>query len=553
MPQDDAYPVPIPNPLDDYAATRDAFTWDLPESFNFGGDVIDRWAQDPEHLALIWCNADGAEERYTYADIAALTNRLANALKDAGIGKGDRVIVMLPRIPAWQIAMVACMKLGAVPIPCISMLTAKDIVYRAGHSGAKAAITTADNCTKFDGLDTLGVRIAVTGRYGDAPTGWTGFDTALDGASDRFDPVTVGLEDPAILYYTSGSTGDPKGVTHGARGLYTWRAVAWYWQSLRPGETIWCTADTGWSKAGTSILFGPWSCGATVLFYDGPFDPAARWELLRKYQVTVYCAAATELRRLIHEGPGGDAPAALRLTVSAGESVNPEVVHRWREITGSPLLDGYGQTETLMTIVNYPSVPVKAGSMGKPLPGVEAVILRDGADQIAETGESGRLAIRLPNPQMMLGYWNDTDRTKACIAEVEGVAYFITGDRAYQDADGYLFYTGRDDDVISSAGYRIGPMEVENALIEHPAVRESAAVASPDPERGEIVAAYIVLNPGYGKDAALITDLQDFTKRTTAPYKYPRKIVFVDDLPKTVTGKIRRRDLRDREFAQAGV
>ena len=553
MAQNEPDPVFIPAPLEDYAATRDAFDWNLPETFNFGGDVVDRWARDPDRLALIWCNADGAEERYTYARIAALSNRLANALRAQGVGKGDRVIVMLPRIPAWQISMVACMKLGAVPIPCISMLTAKDIAYRAAHSGAVAAITTAENCDKFHGPDGIGPRFAVTSPEAAAPDGWMDFQASLDAASDRFEPVPLDLEDPAILYYTSGSTGDPKGVTHAARGLYTWRAVAWYWQSLRPGEVIWCTADTGWSKAGTSILFGPWSCGATVLFYDGPFEPAHRWSLLKIYGVTVYCAAATELRRLVHDGPGDTAPTALRLTVSAGEAVNPEVVHRWLEITGSPLLDGYGQTETLMTVVNYPSVPVKAGSMGKPLPGVEAAILQDAADRIAETGETGRLAIRLPNPQMMLGYWNDPERTRAGIVTVAGTEYFITGDRAYQDGDGYLFYTGRDDDVISSAGYRIGPMEVENALIEHPAVRESAAVASPDPDRGEIVAAYIVLNPGFEGGDPMITDLQDFTKRTTAPYKYPRKIVFVDDLPKTVTGKIRRRELRDREFASAGV
>ena len=359
------------------------------------------------------------------------------------------------------------------------------------------------------------------------------------------------MTDPAILYYTSGSTGNPKGVLHGARGLYTWRAVSWYWQGLQPGEIIWCTADTGWSKAGTSILFGPWSCGATVLFYDGPFDPATRWALLKKYRVTVYCAAATELRRLVYEGPGEAPPTALRLTVSAGEAVNPEIVHRWTEITGSSLLDGYGQTETLMTVVNYPALPVKAGSMGKPLPGVEVAVLDDVHERPAAPGEPGRLAVKLPNPQMMLGYWQDPERTAAAIVKVAGTDYFVTGDRAYQDADGYLFYTGRDDDVISSAGYRIGPMEVENALIEHPSVRESAAVASPDPDRGEIVAAYIVLNPGYQGGPGLIAELQDFAKQATAPYKYPRKIVFVEDLPKTVTGKIRRRELRDREYAAA--
>ena len=550
MSGDTQLPVPIPGPMTEYDETYRSFDWALPEQFNFGADVIDRWARDPDHLALIWCDSHGAEERYTFAQIAALTNRAANMLAGAGIAKGDRVIVMLPRIPAWQIAMVACLKIGAVPIPCITMLTAKDIAYRANHAGAKAAITTADNCHKFDGLDHAAARIAVSAQSHLAPEGWRDFWPAVSAASEQFSPAAVALTDPAVLYYTSGSTGNPKGVMHGARGLYTWRAVSWFWQDLRPGEIVWCTADTGWSKAGTSILFGPWSCGATVLFYDGPFELDIRWKLLRKYGVTVFCAAATELRRLVHDGPGEAAPTELRLTVSAGEAVNPEIVHRWTEITGSPLLDGYGQTETLMTVVNYPALPVKAGSMGKPLPGVEVEILDDVADAPAAPGEAGRLAVKLPNPQMMLGYWQDPERTAASVVAVEGAEYFVTGDRAHQDRDGYLFYTGRDDDIISSAGYRIGPMEVENALIEHAAVRESAAVASPDPDRGEIVAAYIVLNPGYEAGPALIAELQDFAKKATAPYKYPRKVVFVEDLPKTVTGKIRRRELRDREFAE---
>lgn len=542
--------VPVPDRMTDYENTHAAFEWDLPETFNFGGDVVDVWARDPERLALIWCNAEGEEERYTYADIAALTNKFANVLKASGLEKGDRVLIVLPRIPAWQIALVACTKLGVIPIPCITMLTRKDLDYRFDHSEAKGIITTVENCGKVDPNRVLALRLAVCG--GDAaPAGWLSYEAAMDAASEAFDPVSVAVDDPAILYYTSGSTGNPKGVTHGARSLYTWRGSAWYWLDLRPGDTIWCTADTGWSKAGTSILFGPWSCGATALFYDGPFEPAKRFGILKKYNVSVFCAAATELRRLVSEQPPADGLPALRLTVSAGESVNPEIVTRWKDLTGAQLLDGYGQTETLMTVLNYPSMTVKPGSMGRPLPGVDMAVLSDDGDGLAEIDQPGRLAMKLPNPQLMLGYWRDPDRTAASIAKVDGTEWFVTGDRARCDADGYLFYEGRDDDVIGSAGYRIGPMEVENALIEHPAVQESAVVGSPDADRGEIVCAYVVLNSGFEAGDTLIKELQDFVKASTAPYKYPRKIVFTAELPKTVTGKIRRRDLRDLEYGRA--
>jgi acyl-coenzyme A synthetase/AMP-(fatty) acid ligase len=528
--------------MDRYEDAYRAFRWELPATFNFGVDVVDAWARtEPSRPALVWCDATGAERRFTFADMADLSSRFANVLAGHGIEKGDRVLVMLPRIPEWQIATVGCLKLGAVPIPCIGMLTAKDVAYRAAHSGARAAVTTEDNAVKFDGLP-LDARLVV----GKAP-GWAPLRDALGEASGRFDAATVALEDPAIMYYTSGSAGPPKGVLHAARALFAWRVSAWFWNDLDPDDTMWCTADTGWSKAGTSILFGPWSCGACVLFYDGPFDAHRRFELLARYRVSVFCAAATELRRLVQVDASAHDLSALRLTLSAGEAVNPEIVERWHALAGVPLLDGYGQTETLMTVLNYRAMPVKLGSMGRPLPGTEIAILDpDGRPTTVET--PGEIAIRLPNPQFMLGYWQEPDLTAAAILRVAGVEYFLTGDMATRDEDGYLYYQGRADDVISSAGYRIGPLEVENALIEHPAVQECAAVASPDPERGEIVKAFVVLAPGASASDGLIAELQDHAKRTTAPYKYPRRMEFVDDLPKTASGKIRRRVLRDREF-----
>lgn len=526
--------------MEDYVTTKEAFEWRLPDTFNFGGEVVDYWAEDKDRLALIWLNDKGEEKRFTFNDIKKRSNQLANLLTERGIGKGDRVIVMLPRLPEWQIATVACHKIGAVPIPCVTMLTEKDLSYRAEHSGARAVITTAENTHKFG--DTFAAQISV----GEAP-GWIDFAQGCDSFSEEFLPVTMAASDPAVLYYTSGSTGMPKGVLHAARSLFVWRVSAWYWLTLTQNDLMWCTADTGWSKAGTSILYGPWSCGSAVLFYDGAFDPQMRIDLLEKYRVSVFCGAATELRQLAELDFEERDLSSLRLTVSAGEAVNPEIVRSWKDKTGSDLLDGYGQTETLMTIVNYPCMPVKPGSMGKPLPGTEAAIL-DEDGQLLGPEEVGRLVIDADNPQIMLEYSGDPEKTAANYLMADGKRWYVTGDTARMDADGYIFYEGRDDDVINSSGYRIGPVEVESVVMEHDAVLECAAVASPDPTRGETVKAFIVLKEGVTGDEKLAKELQDFTKSQTAPYKYPRKIEFVASLPKTVTGKIQRRILKAREF-----
>lgn len=532
--------------MQEYGALYRRFRWELPASFNFAADVVDRWAADPAKLALIWRDEAGREERHTFGQIAERSRRMGSLLRASGLLPGDRCIVMLPRVPQWQIAMVGCLRVGVIPIPCIDMLTEKDVQFRVDHSGAAGAITTRASAAKFTGLRGLRMRAAVG-----SAEGWLDFDAELDAASAACEPASVGIEDPVAIYYTSGSSGNPKGVTHAARALFAWRLSSLYWHDLKPHDLIWCTADTGWSKAGTAILFGPWSCGAAVLFYNGKFEPRARLELLAKYRVTVFCAAATEFRRLINEDAAAHDLSALRLAVSAGETVNPEIVRRWQALTGIPLLDAYGQTETLMTVLNYPCLPVKPGSMGQPLPGIEVAVL-DGSHRRVAAGEPGQLAIRLPNPQVMLGYWKEPERTQAGRVRLDDAEYWLTGDIVRQDADGYLFYEGRADDIISSAGYRIGPMEVESALLEHAAVQESAAVAKPDAERGEIVKAFVVLRPGHRATPALAAELQEHVKRVTAPYKYPREVEFVAELPKNASGKLLRRVLRDREYELSG-
>ena len=524
-----------------YEQFHAGFDWAVPDHFNFGVDVVDRFASERDGPALIAENAVGEIREYMFSDIARITDRLGAALRRQGVGKGDFIIVMLPRIPEWQIAMVAALKIGAIPVPCIEMLTARDLAYRVANSGANAVICRAGQTDKFAALTgSLSVRISV----GAAP-GWIEFDEMLADAPARFAAQKVAAEDPAIMYYTSGSTGHPKGVLHASRALYSWWVSAAFWLSLDPTDIIWCTADTGWSKAGTSILFGPWARGACAFFYDGPFEPRERLRLLERHRVTVYCAPATELAQIAEENTARFDLSALRQTVSAGEPVGPAIVDRWRGATGTPLLEAYGQTEALMIVLNYPGEPLKPGSMGRPAPGSDVAIVDPQGVRVAD-GEEGDIALMTPNPQLMLSYWGEPDRTAGCFRDGPDGRWYVTGDRGVRDGDGYIWYRGRLDDIINSAGYRIGPTEIENVLLEHEAVAECAVVGKPDRARGEIVKAFIRVKEGFWADPALAQALQEHCKSQTAPYKYPREIEFIDSLPKTLTGKIRRSALRER-------
>lgn len=531
-----------------YERFHASFDWAVPDHFNFGVDVVDRFARERDGPALIAEDAAGAIRRYMFSDIARMTDRLGAALRRRGLGKGDFVIVMLPRIPEWQIAMVAALKIGAIPIPCIEMLTDRDIAYRVANSGAKAVICRAEEAGKFAALEAdLPIRICV----GTAP-GWDAFEMMIDEASEDFAAAIMASEDPAIMYYTSGSTGHPKGVLHASRALFSWWVSAAFWLGLDSTDTIWCTADTGWSKAGTSILFGPWARGACAFFYDGPFDPQMRLQLLERHRVSVYCAPATELMRVAEEDVDRFDLGALRQTVSAGEPVSAAIVDRWKTATGKPLLEAYGQTEALMIALNYPGELLKPGSMGRPAPGSAVAIIDQRGLPVADN-EEGDIALMTPNPQLMLSYWREPDRTANCYRDGPEGRWYVTGDRGVRDDDGYLWYRGRLDDIINSAGYRIGPTEVENVLLEHGAVAECAVVGKPDPARGEIVKAFVCVNAAQAADPTLARQLQDHCKLRTAPYKYPREIEFVDSLPKTLTGKIRRSELRERAARQSGL
>jgi len=533
-----------------YAVLRRDFRWSLPATFNFGTDVVDAWAAARDGIALITEDGAGKVATFRYSDIARLSNRLADVLRQGGIRKGDRVIVLMPRIATWQVAMIACLKLGAIPIPCIEMLTERDLAYRVENSGARGVICRA---TQAEKLKSVAASVPVCLALGAADAGldrWLDLDAAMSTASEQLTPATVGIEDPAVMYYTSGSTGHPKGVLHAARSLFAWRVQALMWLDLEPDARIWCTADTGWSKAGTSIIWGPWSCGATAFMYDGPYSPTGRLTLLAKHRITHYCAPATELFRVVNEDVGAYDLSSLRRTVSAGEAMNPVVAEAWQKATGVTVAEAYGLTESLMMVLNYPGEPVKYGSMGRPQPGLDIDIVDDSGRRLG-TDEEGHIALKMPSPQVMLGYWQDPERTASIYIDGPEGRWLLTGDRGTKDPDGYFWYAGRADDIINSAGYRIGPLEVENALLEHASVQECAAVASPDPERGEIVKAFVVLRAGHAASAELASELQNHVKSITAPYKYPRAVEFVADLPKTITGKVRRKALKDIETERA--
>jgi medium-chain acyl-CoA synthetase len=523
------------------------FRWNLPEEFNFGA-LVDAWATDRSRVALYWEDEAGRTARLTFWDVKQQSNRMMNALAGLGIGRGDPVLVMLPRVPAWQAAIVGGLKLGALVIPCTSSLRAKDIAYRATHSGARAIVTTVEHAAEVDralaDVPGVGVRLALGG----APSGWRDLEATLAAASSGGVPARTRSDEPALCYYTSGTTREPKAVLHTHAYTFAHRYTGEYWLDLQRADLHWTTSDTGWAKAAYGVLFGPWMNGVPVLMYDGRFDPERELDLLERYEVSVFCAPPTEYRMLVKQDLKRRRLPRLRHCVGAGEPLNPEVIHAWHDALGLLVHDGYGQTETIIVAANLPGMPIRPGSMGKPFPGHDLrVIGDDGVELPAD--EVGELAIRGDPPSLFKEYWKSPDETAA----TRRGEWYLTGDRARRDADGYLWFLGRADDVIISAGYRIGPFEVESALLEHPAVVESAVVASPDAVRGEIVKAFVVCRAGHAPGPALVQELQDHVKRVTAPYKYPREIEFVDALPKTVSGKIRRVELRERERqAKAG-
>jgi medium-chain acyl-CoA synthetase len=536
-------------PMDRYEELCAQFRWNTPAEFNFGS-VIDRFAADPQHVALLWEDQDGNRARLTFRDVSQQSNRVANVLSGLGVKRGDPVMIVLPRISLWQAAYIGALKAGAMVIPCVSMLREKDLVYRATHSGATTIIAAAESAEMIADLrrECPALRHYLLARS--PRSGWACLQEAMTQASDSFTPVATRADEPAICYYTSGTTREPKAVLHGHAYIYAHQFTGSIWLDLKRTDLHWTTSDTGWAKAAYGVLFGPWMNGTTIFMYNGRFEPQKELELLQRYKITTFCAPPTEFRMLVKEDLSKSRLPALRHCAAAGEPLNPEVIEVWRQHYGLTIHDGYGQTETTLVAANIPGVEIRPGSMGRPFFGLDVRVLDEDLNE-CETDEVGQIAVRVKPerpPSIMLEYWKNPEENAAVFCG----DFYLTGDQVYRDAEGYLWFVGRADDVITSAGYRIGPFEVESALLEHPAVIESAVVASPDPARGAIVKAFVRCRADIEPDEALARELQEHVKRITAPYKYPREIEFIEDLPKTVSGKIRRVELRKLEEQRKG-
>jgi acyl-coenzyme A synthetase/AMP-(fatty) acid ligase len=526
----------------------EAFSWSVPTEFNFARDAIDVLGKE-DRLGLLFVDAKGERTEFSFPRIAATSRHWAGALRDVGVLKGERVIVLVPKIPAWLFAMLGLGRLGAVVIPCAEQLRAKDLAFRANHSEATTIVAHPSNAAEVDLMRAQAPGVQRFLLVGAEAPGWTALDPLIERAPE-VSGVATAANDVAYIVYTSGTTKDPKGVVHAHAYTCAKRMQARFWLDAKPDDLVWCTAGTGWAKSLWNVLLGPWSCDAAIVLHEGGFDPAQRMDLIRDLGVTVLCQAPTEYRleaKLERLGERWRLPK-LRHCVSAGEPLNPEVLALWKAAFGLTILDGYGQTENSLLVANLPGMDVRPGSMGKPTPGHDVhVVDADGKE--SERGEVGDIGLRGRPPTLFVGYYkNDAETAAAQRGE-----YYLTGDRAQVDDDGYFWFVGRADDVISSGAYRIGPFEVESALLEHPAVVESAVVGSPDPDRGNVVKAFVVLRAGYEPSDALVKELQDHCKRVTAPYKHPREIEFVADLPKTRSGKIRRVELRQAELQKKGA
>lgn len=533
--------------MSDYRKEYGTFSLPVPELFSFPLDVFDRWG---DRCALFW--TDGAAERkFTFDELKVLSSKGAGAFRTLGIKRGDKVLVMLPNIPAWWEIMLALMRINALPIPATTLLSPKDIAYRLSATDIKAVIATEESAPKVEeamsAVETPPLLLSIGRR-----PGWYDYLRVREKAV-AFEGERAPSSDPALIYFTSGTTGQPKMVLH-TQASYplAHMLTGAYWLDLRPGDLHWNLSDTGWAKAAWSSLFGPWHRGAAVfsLYRKGKFDAPVILEAMQKYPVTTFCGPPTAYRMMVKEIQAAEQFSfrTLRHFVAAGEPLNSEVLELWKERTGRYIYDGYGQTETVNVLANFRCLPVKPGSMGVPVPGFTVAVI-DGSGVPVPAGTEGAIAIQAA-PVRPAGLFKEYLGNPEATARTLLGQWYMTGDRAYRDEEGYFWFVGRDDDIILSAGYRIGPFEIESILIEHPAVKESAVVASPDEVRGEVVKAFVVLTQGYSPSDALARELQEFVKKSTAPYKYPRKIEFSADLPKTVSGKIKRKELKLREFGK---
>ncbi|WP_424008587.1 acyl-CoA synthetase [Haloferax denitrificans] len=533
----------------DYAAESESFEWDIPEDYNIPAVIESHADAFGDRVALKFRDADGGREERTYGDLRDDMNRFANALESMGVGKGDRLIHLLPRDPDVFAVQLGALKRGALLVPSSSMLKPKDIAFRANDCKATTAVVHESLVGMVDEVrdETPLSNFVVLGGDADDADGWTSFSDLVADASAEHDGPDLRAEDPMSINYTSGTTGQPKPVRHRHRWMRCFELVnAPYWWGVTADddlsdELLWATTGTGWAKWFWSPVGVGLTTGATQFVYRGDFEPDTFLDIMEEEGVTRLCAVPTQYRMFAQRDLGS---YDLRLTeaLSAGEPLNREPIEAFREAFGVIPRDGYGQTETVALLTNYPGIDVKPGSMGKPTPGLGTTIIDENEEEVG-VDEIGEIAVPVGCPGIFDGYYEKPNLDEKTFSG----DYYRTGDLASRDEDGYFFFEGRADDIIISAGYRIGPFEVEDALVSHEAVAEAAAVASPHEERGSIVKAFVVLTDGYEGSDDLVEELQAFMKEQTAPYKYPREIEFVAELPKTSSGKIRRIELRSQE------
>lgn len=528
------------------------YTYKYPENFNFAYDVVDEIARaEPGRRAMIWCNPEGEEHVFTYGDLKRYSDKTANMLRARGVGKGDMVMVVLKRHYQFWFTILALHKLGAVIIPATFLLTKHDIVYRVNSASVKAVICTGegDVAAHFDASEsecpTWQVKLMVNG----ARDGWDDFMTEMEKAPDSFERVPTLASDPMILYFSSGTTGNPKMALHPFTYALGHLSTAKYWHNVDPEGLHFTIADTGWGKAVWGKLYGQMFMESCVFVYD--FEKFVAADILNhvsKYGVTSLCCPPTMFRFFLQEDVGSWDLSRLNYCTIAGEALSPDVFNKWYEATGIKLMEGFGQTETTLLIANLVGMEPKPGSMGKPVPQYDVMIAdEDGAP--VQPGVTGEIVVKLENGSP-LGLFDCYYREEKRTAEAVHDGLYHTGDTAWMDEDGYYWYVGRTDDVIKSSGYRIGPFEIESVLAEHPAVLECAVTGVPDPLRGNVVKATIVLRKGFAAGEELKKELQNHVKKETAPYKYPRVVDFVDELPKTVNGKIRRVAIRQNDLSK---
>ncbi len=532
-----------------YEKIRSSHDLKCPDNFNFGFDIISDKYGKSEKTALIAIQKSTKKvQKISYKELNENSSKFANALKNFGIKKKDNILVILPRIPEWYYCILGCSKVGAVAIPCTKMLKAKDIEYRAKKSNAKVIISTSESSSEInkikDNCKSLKYKILVKDKKDD----WYNYDEICKKSDVNFGrdmvPPTKS-NDLMLIYFTSGSTAMPKMVERDHSYAFSHIITQKYWQDLKSTDIHWTLTDTGWAKAAWGLLYPPLLAGCTIILYDNDgFDLDEHLEIIKKHKVTTFCAPPTIYRLMAQSNLANFEVSSLRHCFSAGEPLNPEAMRSWKNATGCDVYDGYGQTETINIIANFPGMKIKKGSMGRPCPGFEIEII-DNQANILEINQIGNIGIKITDPYppgLFRGYYQDQKKT----SEVFKNGWYFTGDTATKDKDGYFWFVGRSDDIITSSGYRISPFEVESVLLEHPYIVEAAVVAKPDKVRGEIVAAFIVLGKNYNGNRKLKLEIQEFVKNNTAPYKYPREIIFTKNLPKTISGKIRRIDLRNK-------